>query len=472
MTIKPDEPEKKARDVLEECADCDICRFLMDTDCQFFPELYRLYDKEHEGGETVTSEELRNLVDLCNFCALCPCPPVRANIIEAKTHFIDRDGLKFGVRTLEDVERMAKLCGTFPKLSKLLFGSKLGGDLFKKAAGIHPERRLPAFPENDFPQWVKKKGLKTRPDKVGTRKVAYFAGCTANYLVPAVPQAAAEVMRYNDIKVYYPDQKCCGMPSFLEGDRQLTLEFAQFNIERLAEFVAAGCDIVCSCPTCGFMLKNVLKEGAYYSREYQASVGEDDTYLKIPAAESPDPTGKMKFELLKRNMYQEILKDDGYFSAIDPMKRIGVAENSYDLGEYLENLHRSGELKTDFGSLSGRMVYYPPCHLREQNIGRPYQDLLDLVPGVDMVPIDGGFYCCGMAGIMGFKREFHETSLHLGNRLMEQIKKLNPDKLVTDCLSCRLQFKQMLSYDVFHPIEMINEAYANAKSDPCQSSSI
>jgi glycerol-3-phosphate dehydrogenase subunit C len=69
-------------------------------------------------------------------------------------------------------------------------------------------------------------------------------------------------------------------------------------------------------------------------------------------------------------MYQGILKDDGYFSAIDPMKRIMVAENTYDLGEYLINLHRSGELKTDFGEVSGRMVYYPPCHLREQNIGR------------------------------------------------------------------------------------------------------
>ena len=104
-------PENKARKVIEECADCDVCRFLMDTDCLMFPELYRLYDKEMETGEKINSEELRHMVDLCNFCALCPCPPVRANLIEAKTSFIDRDGLKFGVRTLEDVERMSKLCG-------------------------------------------------------------------------------------------------------------------------------------------------------------------------------------------------------------------------------------------------------------------------------------------------------------------------------------------------------------------------
>ena len=103
------EPEKKARKVLDECADCDVCRFLMDADCLAFPELYRLYDKEVETGEKATSQELRHLVDLCSFCALCPCPPVRAKIIEAKTSFVDRDGLKFGIRALEDVERLRAL---------------------------------------------------------------------------------------------------------------------------------------------------------------------------------------------------------------------------------------------------------------------------------------------------------------------------------------------------------------------------
>ena len=53
------EPENKARKIVDECTDCDICRFLMDADCLFFPELYRLYDKEIETGEKITAEELR-----------------------------------------------------------------------------------------------------------------------------------------------------------------------------------------------------------------------------------------------------------------------------------------------------------------------------------------------------------------------------------------------------------------------------
>jgi glycerol-3-phosphate dehydrogenase subunit C len=101
------------------------------------------------------------------------------------------------------------------------------------------------------------------------------------------------------------------------------------------------------------------------------------------------------------------------------------------------------------------MVYFPPCHLREQNIGRPYLDLLQSIPGIELGSVQGELYCCGMAGIMGFKREFHQASMQLGKRLMDKIKTLNPEYIVTDCLSCRLQFKQMLPYKVFHPIEIL-----------------
>jgi glycerol-3-phosphate dehydrogenase subunit C len=63
-----------------------------------------------------------------------------------------------------------------------------------------------------------------------------------------------------------------------------------------------------------------------------------------------------------------------------------------------------------------------------------------------------------MAGIMGFKKDFHEPSIKLGSRLMEKIRSLEPEIIVTDCLSCRLQFKQVLPYPVYHPIEVLREA--------------
>jgi glycerol-3-phosphate dehydrogenase subunit C len=105
------------------------------------------------------------------------------------------------------------------------------------------------------------------------------------------------------------------------------------------------------------------------------------------------------------------------------------------------------------------MVYYPPCHLREQEIGTPYVELLKMIPGIELEFISGGFYCCGLAGVMGFKREYHESSVQLGSPLIQKIRGINPDKIVTDCLSCRLQFNQLLPYEVVHPIEILHESY-------------
>jgi glycerol-3-phosphate dehydrogenase subunit C len=86
-------------------------------------------------------------------------------------------------------------------------------------------------------------------------------------------------------------------------------------------------------------------------------------------------------------------------------------------------------------------------------------ELLRLIPGMMLDAIQGNLYCCGLAGVMGFKRDFHESSVNLGSRLIDKIKEMNPEVLVTDCLSCRLQFNQLLPYAVLHPIEVFKEAY-------------
>jgi glycerol-3-phosphate dehydrogenase subunit C len=57
------EPENTARMIVDACSDCDVCRFLMDSDCLMFPELYRLYDQEMQTGKKITSNELRQLIE-------------------------------------------------------------------------------------------------------------------------------------------------------------------------------------------------------------------------------------------------------------------------------------------------------------------------------------------------------------------------------------------------------------------------
>jgi glycerol-3-phosphate dehydrogenase subunit C len=84
------------RSVFDTCADCDTCRFLMNEDCLFFPELYRLVDWEKESGQVAPGHELKRLVELCTLCGLCPCPNIRNDIIKAKVALVKQNGMPLG----------------------------------------------------------------------------------------------------------------------------------------------------------------------------------------------------------------------------------------------------------------------------------------------------------------------------------------------------------------------------------------
>jgi glycerol-3-phosphate dehydrogenase subunit C len=173
------------------------------------------------------------------------------------------------------------------------------------------------------------------------------------------------------------------------------------------------------------MLKVALRQCAYYSEQYQETVGGDERHMKIPdklpsKGVNSEPSGipdankatfgghhmardtmtikdasdgtekEVSFRLLDKSIYGKILKDDGYFSRIDPLKRIKVAENTHDLGQYLLDLHSSGEPAPQLGPVPGQTAYYPPCHQREQNIG---MHLLALIPDISMQAIQANAYC-------------------------------------------------------------------------------
>ncbi len=451
-------PEDIARSVIAACADCDVCRFVLTDDCLLFRELYRLHDREAETGTAPSSDELRAMLDRCTFCALCGCPDIRADIIAAKSGFAERDGLPLAVRLLEDVARLGRLCGRAPRLVNQAIQCLSVAKATKGLAAVHASRRLPVVPPETFTAWARRKGLDRRPDHTAVKKVAYFAGCSGRYFFPEVPRALVRLLQKAGASVYVPEQVCCGMPPFLEGDRAKALAMTGANLKRLAALVAAGFDVVCSCPTCGFVLKKLIAERAYYAEAYQRQVAAAPDVLKIPLADQRRTGGQPVFNTLRKSIYGRILQDDGYFAAIDPLERIAVAENTWDAGEYLVKL--TGDERMPAAAPERmRLAYFVPCHQREQDIGRPYLDLLRQVPGIDVAVVDGVYDCCGMGGIMGFKRDFHDYSLKLGAPLKEKIRALNPDRIVTDCLSCRLQLNHMTAYTVRHPLEILAAAW-------------
>ena len=473
-------PESFVRQTIDRCANCDWCReYLKESSCLFFRRLYRLHDCER-GGRAITDAELMRLVDLCNLCGICPCVEIRTWIRRAKDGFVARNGLPRAFRVLEDVRLLSKLGGVLPRLTNLLLA---GGPLargLKRLTGIHPDRRLPRFPRQAFDGWARARGL-NRPPQTAGRKVAYFTGCTARYLFPEVARATVDVLQRNGVAVYVPPQRCCGMPSMLEGDRAFTHATAGFNVRELLAVVDAGYDIVCSCPTCGYFLKSVLPADAAHTPEFRTrvealSAEEGGDLVRIgerlrreePAFQGrPDPLFDRAAQPSTLKFVRAgLVRDRGYFAAFDGIARLRIASRTYDLGEYLLRLDRDGQLNRNFAPLPRQMAYYAPCHQREQNIGQPWSELLAQLPGAQLGRIGDAFDCCGLGGIMGFKRKFHPTSVAIGRRLRVKVEAAAPQTLLTDCLSCRLQFNQMLPQPVAHPVEILSAAYRAADGEP------
>jgi len=458
-------PEALARGVVEACADCDVCRtMLADAECPVLDALYRLHDREAEGRGAITAGDLRRMVGLCTFCGLCGCADIRGQIVAAKTGFVAREGLPLALRALADVGRLGTICGALPGLANRLAGNGRLGALARRLGGIHPERRLPRIPGESFDAWARRRGLHRPPAESGAPRVAYFVGCSGRFLFPEVPRAAVALLEAAGAAVFVPEQVCCGMPTLLEGDWEKTLTLARENAARLARLVDEGFTIVASCPTCGYVLRNLWRERAYYAEAYQALSGGDGEFLRVPGeGAAADAEGFMR---LRRSMYGKILRDDGYFAPVDPLARIRVGENVRDLGEYLRATGGLSQAAAQMEAPPGRLVYFAPCHQREQKIGRPYRELLKAIPGIDLAVVDGAYDCCGMGGLMGFKQDFHRQSLDLGRPLAEKLRALRPHRVVTDCLSCRLQLRQMTPYPVSHPLEVLAEAGCSLSGSP------
>jgi glycerol-3-phosphate dehydrogenase subunit C len=481
--MQADAPEEIAHKVLKVCAGCDQCRELFDAPCQFFPRLFVLADRIKARGAMPTSREWQDMIDLCNSCGQCPCGPIQTQIRQAKDAFVNRDGLPYAVRFIEDVQLVGKLCGMLPRLTNSLMRVKPVAGAIKAAIGVHPERKFPEIPDESFDVWAKREGL-TEMKSCEGRKVAYFVGCTARYLFPKVAIATVRVLQANGIPVYVPPQKCCGMPTYLEGDRPFAYRLAAENLPVLKSCIDAGYEIVTACPTCSFAFKTVLARGATFASSRRAKVRklmeeESGDVARVKTrleAEALAPTGRANstaatfhqtwvLNHIATHRHAGEGVDDGYYSELDANLRIDVASHCWELGEYLRDLARTGDFKLPAAITGEKLAYFPPCHLREQNMGQPWRELLGNMPGSDLTTVGNADDCCGLGGVMGYKKNFHSASLAMGRGLMDRTAAAGPDRVVTECLGCRVQFQQMLPYPVKHPVEILADAVCEASTE-------
>src|SRR5205807_4918342 len=69
--------------------------------------------------------------------------------------------------------------------------------------------------------------------------------------------------------------------------------------------------------------------------------------------------------------------------------------------------------------------------------------------------------CCGMAGSFGYKKDFYELSMAVGEDLFKQVRAAEvdgiPRTLVATGISCQEQLHAGFGRRVFHPMEVLAE---------------
>jgi Fe-S oxidoreductase len=237
-------------------------------------------------------------------------------------------------------------------------------------------------------------------------KVVLFATCYGNYNEPGIGEDLAAVLEHNDIPVTLAGkEQCCGMPRLELGDLEAVRKAKEANIPALVELVNAGWDIIAPVPSCVLMFKQELP-------------------LMFP--------------------------DDA-----DVTKVRGAI---YDPFEYLMLRHKHEKLRTDFKESLGIIAWHVACHLRVQNIGMKTRDVLQLIPGTTVEPIER---CSGHDGTYAVKREFHEISMKICRPVANRVVRAEADHYSSDCPMAGHQIQNGLGSDKppLHPLTLLRMAY-------------
>ncbi len=242
----------------------------------------------------------------------------------------------------------------------------------------------------------------TRPD--GSRDVAYFHGCAANYFDDGVGDAVIAVLRRHGAEPGLPPQRCSGTPIETYGHRDRAKAGARFNLQSLAGYKT----VVTGCASCTLMLKDYPK-------------------------------------LFRGEPEQQAAED--------------LASRVKHLTEFVVD---SGGVRRDQVAHQGparKVTYHSSCHLRAAGVTKAPRQLLAGIPGVELAEMQDAERCAGGAGTYLIKD--YETARKIFERKRRAIDRTGAAVVATSCPACMIQLDNGLRgrVPVKHVAQVLQEAY-------------
>jgi glycerol-3-phosphate dehydrogenase subunit C len=424
-TIPHDHIELSLEQSLDYCIKCNICTAACPVSAvtDLFPgpkyvgPQAQRFRKE---GQPTPDES----VDYCSGCRVCnEVCPTGVRIMElntrARAEIVRQKGLPLRNWLLGHQDWTGWLaCGPQAVLANFAAGNPFIRAVAERLVGVGRRAPLPKFSTYSFRSWFRRRTKNQEPrtknqdalsgsqfSVLGSRKVVYFHGCSTNYYEPRVGKAAVEVLERNGFEVILAKQGCCGLPLLSNGAFDDARRYHEYNLAQLLPYAQQGIPIVGTSTSCTLTLKEEAPE----------LLGMHETAARM------------------------------------------VAENTYDIFEFLRMLHDRGELNIDFKPIERTLPYHAPCQLRAHGIGRPALDILELVPGLNLN--ETNWSCCGLAGSYGYKAEKYQIGMDVGAGLFDIVRNSGSDVAVCDSEICRWQISHGSGVATRHPIEILREAY-------------
>jgi Fe-S oxidoreductase len=275
------------------------------------------------------------------------------------------------------IDQAARLASQVPALANAATKTAL----FKRAAGIHPDRKVPEFAPVTLKHWFAQRPLRNG----GGRRVLLWADTFTNYLEPEVGIAGVEALEDAGFHVVVPrGHLCCGRPLYDYGMLDLAEAYLRRVLSALRDEIRTGTPLVGVEPSCVAVFKDEL--------------------LKLWPSDQDA---------------QRLAKQTYHFSEF-------LADHAEDWEP--PQLHR-------------KALLHGHCHQQATGGTDPDKQLLERL-GVEVEVLDAG--CCGMAGGWGYETGHYDVSIACGERkLLPKVREASHDTLlVADGFSCRSQVEQ------------------------------
>ncbi|WP_436928996.1 LUD domain-containing protein [Halosimplex halobium] len=387
------------------------------------------------GGETYTGgiatgweagveglEATESFNDLCTGCSRCvnACP-VKIDIPWINTVVRDRrnrshepdyedilvdglvpdeesEGTPLRKRFFGNFETVAKLGSATAPLSSAVASLGPVRRVMESTLGIDARRDLPTFARTTFREWAA-----DRPSAVADpeRTVALYPDVYTNYVQPERGKAAVRVLEALGCSVEVPSVGGSGRAPLSQGMIDTARAKAESVADGLGPHLDDGRDVVVVEPS----------DLAMFHREY------------------------------------ERLLDDGFER---------LRDNSYEVLEYVYGLLENGAAESALPAGDGEGVAYH-SHCQQRTLGlEPYTEHVLERLGYDVVTSD--VECCGMAGSFGYKSEYYELSMDVGEQLADQFADADRQgrRIVASGTSCMEQLDALLESPNEHPVQLLD----------------